>query len=120
VHEGHGWLLRGEDEVACYAYRWVEGHEIKFLLAIAGTTASGHMRNGFAVVSCSQQGQDLHYSAVDPDQSPWEESDELGRPLTREEALDPAGAYPDLWELTDAIALYEPRLESRIVRQHEA
>jgi hypothetical protein len=119
THSGGGWLLRGDEELACYAYRWSESHEVRFVLAVAGTTA-GQMRPSFAVVSCTQIGQDLHYSAVGPADSPWEASETLGRPLLREEALDPAGMYPDLWELTDGVVQHEPRLAERILALHGA
>ncbi|MGO4549585.1 hypothetical protein AB4059_00555 [Lysobacter sp. 2RAF19] len=114
MHQGSGWLLRGDEEIAFYSYRWTDGHEIRFFLAVAGT-ASGHMRQGFAVVSCQRLGDDLYYTAVDSEASPWEDSEMMGRVLSREEALDPHGLYPDLWSLTDAIAQHEPRLAQRIL-----
>jgi hypothetical protein len=117
IHHGTGWLLRGDEELAFYSYRWTEGHEARFYLAVAGTT-SGHMRQGFAVVSCRRRGDDLHYTAVGPEESPWEDSETLGRVLSREEALNPHGLYPDLWSLTDAIAQHEPRLAERILTSH--
>lgn len=114
IHEGSGWLLAGNEERACYSYRWSEGHDVRFILAIAGVTA-GEMRQGFAIVSCAKIGEALQYSAINPEGSPWEASDAIGRPLTREEVLAPEGPYPDLWQLTDAIVQHEPRLAERIL-----
>ena len=119
IHEGGGWLLRGEEEIASYSYRWSEGHEARFKLALVAAQA-GEMRPGFVVVSCNCIGQDLHYSVVDPAESPWASSPSLGRLLSREEALDPNGMYPDLWQLTHTIAANEPRLAERILAWHGA
>jgi hypothetical protein len=114
IFEGSGWLLQGEEELACYAYRWAEGHEMRFMLAIAGTTA-GVMRSGYVVISCARIDESLHYSVVEPDESPWGSSEEYGRPLSREEALASNGLYPDLWQLNDEIVRHEPRLAQRIL-----
>ena len=68
VYEGIGWLLRGDDEIACYLYRWAEGHEVAFSLAVAGTK-DGYMRPGFVSVSCRQKDGDLSYSVTEPTDS---------------------------------------------------
>ena len=114
IYEGEGWLLGGEKEVACYAYRWSEGHGVRFELSVAATI-DGKMRDGFAVVSCTCEDGDLRYSVVDPDQSPWGDSEQLGRALTRDEVLAPDGPYTDIWQLVDAVVSHEPRLAQRIL-----
>ena len=113
THQGTGWLLRGDDELASYRYRWVEGHDIAFSLAVAGTE-SGFMRPGFVAVSCCQKGEDLSYTVIEPPDSPWEDSESLGPVLSRQEALRPNGLYSDLWHLVDTIVEHEPRLAQRI------
>ena len=119
VHQGTGWLLRGEEEAACYRYRWAEGHDVAFSLAVAGTI-EGSMRPGFVAVSCHQKGEDLSYSVTEPADSPWQESESLGPVLSRLEALDANGHYPDLWHLVDTIVQHEPRLAQRISALHGA
>ena len=119
VHEGTGWLLNGTDELACYIYRWTEGHEVAFDLAVAGTEA-GLMRHGFVALSCRQQGGDIHFSVTEPADSPWEDSEELGPVLTRQDALESNGSYTDLWHLVDRIVEHEPRLVQRIKALHVA
>lgn len=113
IFEGAGWLLRGDKEIANYSYRWSDGHEVAFSLAVAGTNAE-HMRDGFVVVSCRQQDTDLSFSVCEPKDAPWGETQHLGSVLTREQALDPQGLYPDLWSLVDSITELEPRLADRI------
>ena len=116
IFEGTGWLLQGDRELANYSYRWSDGHDIAFSLAIAGTDGE-HMRNGFVVVSCRRKDTDLSYSVVEPEDAAWGTTENLGPVLTREQALDPRGLYPDLWSLVDAISELEPRLAARIRSQ---
>ena len=119
VYEGTGWLLRGDDEVACYLYRWAEGHEVAFSLAVAGTK-DGYMRPGFVAVSCRQKGGDMSFSVAEAADSPWQDSESFGPVLSRQEALDSNGLYPDLWHLVDTIVALEPRLAQRISALHGA
>jgi hypothetical protein len=119
IYEGAGWLLQGEDEVACYDYRWSEGHEVAFTMVVAGT-ADGHMRPGQVAVSARQAGGEIIFSVLEPDQSVWTDSEDFGPILSRDEALDPVGLYPDLWSLVDAIVDHESRLVSRIKALHGA
>ena len=114
VFNGTGWLLRGSDEAAFYLYRWADGHEVAFSLAVAGSTQEGHMRPGFVAVSCRQAGADLSYSVSEPQDSPWADSEDFGPVLSRQDALDPQLHYPDLWHLVDTIVELEPRLAQRI------
>ena len=118
IYEGMGILIRDGSDLATYAYRWSEGHESRFSLAIAGVT-DGVMRDGFVVVSSHSVGDDLHFSVVDPADAPWGDTEEFGRVLNRNEALN-GSSYPDLFDLVDAITQYEPRLVSRITTSHGA
>jgi hypothetical protein len=113
IYEGTGWLLEGESEKAFYVYRWAEGHEVAFSLAVAGTVGE-HMRNGFVAISCRQEDSNLNFSVYEAADSPWGDTDEFGPLLSRAQALDPEGLYPDLWGLVDRITELEPRLADRI------
>ena len=106
-------MLAGESEKACYMYRWAEGHEVAFSLAVAGTVGE-HMRDGFVAISCRQKDADLSFSVYEPADAPWGDTDDFGPLLSRTQALDPQGFYPDLWELVDRITELEPRLADRI------
>jgi hypothetical protein len=117
VHQATAWLLHGNDDLACYRYRWAEGHDIVFSLAVAATE-KGYMRPGFVAVSCHRQGENLSYAVIEPAESPWEDSESLGPGLSRQDALDPNGLYPDLWQLVDTIVEHEPRLAQRITALH--
>ena len=116
VFEGEGWLLKGDDEVLFYRYRWADGHRTAFSVAIAATDEGGYMRPGYVAVSCMQKEGQLCFSVTEPYGSSWSDSEEFGPVLTRDLALSPQGVYPDLWQLVDALVEVEPRLAWRISR----
>jgi hypothetical protein len=78
------------------------------------------MRPGFVAVSCRQKGGDMSFSVAEPADSPWQDSESFGPLLSRQEALDSNGLYPDLWHLVDTIVELEPRLAQRISALHGA
>ena len=119
IYEGRGWLLCEGQPVACYEYRWSEGHEVAFALAVSGVDGE-HMREGFVAIGCRQVNGDLSYSVTEAANSPWQESEIFGPLLSRQEALDPSGKYPDLWLLVDAITAREARLSTRILKLFRA
>ena len=119
IHEGSGWLLAGDDEVACYEYRWSEGHEVAFAMVLTGAT-DGYMRPGQVSITAWESGGEMVFSVVEPGQSVWNDSEDFGPVLSRAEALDPTGLYPDLWPLVDAIVDHEPRIAHRIKALHGA
>ena len=114
IFEGEGWLLKGDDEILFYRYRWADGHKTAFSMAIAATDEEGYMRPGFVAVSCTERDGQLCFSVNEPDDSSWSDSKEFGPVLTRDLALNPQGVYPDLWQLVDTLVGVEPRLARRI------
>jgi hypothetical protein len=114
IHEGEGILVADGVDAASYAYRWSEGHEARFHIAVAGVAPDGTMRDGFVVLSASLRDGNLVFAVVEEDESPWASSEFMGRVLSREEALH-GPAYPDLFALTDAITAHEERLSRRIL-----
>ena len=118
IHEGEGILVGDGVDMAWYAYRWSEGHDARFSLAVAGVT-DGHMRDGFVVLSASLRGGNLAFSVMEEAESPWGDSEQLGRVLSREEALE-GPLYPDLFPLADAIVAHDTRLSGRILEALEA
>lgn len=113
IHEGEGILVADGEDLAWYAYRWSEGHDCRFQLAVAGVT-DDEMRDGFVVLSASLKDGDLAFSVVELEDSPWGDSEQLGRVLTRAEALE-GPLYPDLFPLADAIVAHDARLAERIL-----
>lgn len=113
IHEAAGWLRENGDEIACYQYRWSEGHDAAFSMAVAGTTGDV-MRPGHVTVSAHWNDGRLRFSVLEPGASAWDDSDDFGPVQSPERALDPSGLYPDLWTLVDAITRAEPRLAERI------
>jgi len=101
-------------ELAHYGYRWAKGHESRFTLGICALDLQGEPLAGLAVVTARSDGEKLIYTVLKPEQSPWGDSEALGKVLTRRQLLE-EGVIPDLFDLVDAIAASEPRLSSRIL-----
>jgi hypothetical protein len=114
IFEGEGVLLSEDGERAQYAYRWPEGHEGRFTLGICPIDANGSFYAGLAAVTCRNDGSQLIYTVLEPDASPWGDTEATGKVLTREQLLHD-GAIPDLFDLVDAIASREERISSRIM-----
>jgi len=117
IYEGRGALESSGSDVADYWYRWSEGHEARFILAISPCNDHGEPRGGVAVISARIDRGNIVYSVVEPADSPWTGTSTFGPILTREEALK-GPLVPDLFNLVDAIAANEQRLSSRILEGH--
>src|SRR5688572_23044197 len=102
IYEGYGVLRSGQDDLADYWYRWSEGHEQRFCLAISACDSNSSPVGGLAVVSARREGDSLVYTVLEPDQSPWPDSPTFGPVLTREQALS-GQVTPNLFGLVDAI-----------------
>lgn len=114
MHDGYGVLRSGTDDLADYWYRWSDGHESRFHLAISACDSDGNPRGGLAVLSARLEGENLVYTVLEPQESPWPGSPVFGPVLTREQALSGA-IVPGLFALVDAIVAKEERLSSRIL-----
>lgn len=112
VYDGHGWLMSGKRSLAAFWYQWPEGHEGKFVLAIARFDDAEHLIPGVAFVSAEIKDEALRYSVCEPEQSPWADFGPFGAVATRESALQDRDW---LFSLVDAITANDPRLSSRIL-----
>jgi hypothetical protein len=102
--------------VARYWYRWSEGHEGRFALAIASDDAA--IPAGVGVVRAEIRDGSIVYTVLDPVDSPWISFEEFDPHLTRKELLTPQ-CQPVFFELIDLIVAREPRLSSRILALDE-
>jgi hypothetical protein len=120
VYLGHGVLASERNDLANYWYRWSEGHDKRFVLAIRPCNERGTPGSRVAVVSGRVESENLVYSLVDPQDSPWSDSNEFGSVLSRASVLEgPLAA--EVFALVDAITENERRLSSRILEpRHEA
>jgi hypothetical protein len=110
--EGIGVLSTDGIDVARYWYRWSEGHEGRFALAIA--TDDPAVPAGVGVVRAQIRDGSLIYTVLDPDDSPWVSFGEFDPHLTRKDVLTP-DCQRIFFELVDLIVAREPRLASRIL-----
>jgi hypothetical protein len=114
VHEGAGDLQSRARTIAVYWYRWPEGHEGRFTLAVGRISARGDPIPGVLVVLASVGAEQITYTVLDPEDSPWSEFGSFGCALTRSEALSEDNRNT-LFALVDAIAANERRISSRIL-----
>lgn len=111
-------LVRGDQDVAHYGYRWASGHESRFTLGVCALDSAGNPSVGLIVVSAHSNGVDLIYRVCDPEESPWGSSESLGKVQTRRAVLD-ENVLPEIFNLVDAIAAREPRIYSRVLAENE-
>lgn len=114
IHEGEGVLCSDAGDLADYGYQWSEGHEARFTLGVAPLDAQGNRHIGIAVVACRNEDGCLVYTLLDPEDAPWQESEDFGPILGRRELLDDK-FIADLFGLIDAIVAHEPRIATRIL-----
>ncbi len=114
IYEGAGELQSNGTAVASYWYRWSEGHEGRFTLAIGRRGPGGVSKAGVAVVAARIEGDSLIYRVLDPDDSPWKHFSDFGPPLTRDQALADE-LRGRVFELVDLIAAREARISDRIL-----
>lgn len=119
MFDGCGILRSGGNDLADYWYRWSDGHEQRFYLAISACDSNCFPVGGLAVFSAHGDGQGISYSVLGPEQSPWPSHPTFGPVLTREQVLS-GSIVPDVFALVDAIAANESRLASRILNAYGA
>jgi hypothetical protein len=112
IYWGHGWLDSSNASLAAYWYQWSEGHQGRFVLAIARFDSDENLIPGVASVSGHIETDAIHYSILEPSETSWMNLSRFGPLLSREAAL-PDKAH--LFELVDAISANDQRLSARIL-----
>ena len=116
TYSGAGELASSTVVLADYWYRWTEGHEGRFALALAFRNEVGEeIEDGGVVVVSGQVSPDnIVYAVLSPENSPWSDFGAFGKVRDREDALARAESTR-LFEFVDAISAGEHRLASRIL-----
>lgn len=114
IYEGAGDLQSEAGTIAVYWYRWPEGHEGRFTLAVGRVSAQGDPMSGVLVVVAAVDAERITYTVLGPEDSPWSAFGSFGGPLTRSEALSEDNRNT-LFALVDAIAANERRISNRIL-----
>ena len=110
MYEGCGELQSHDSVIADYWYRWSEGHEGRFTLAV-GLYAHGERLGQVAVLSSRITDGNIIYTVLEPTASPWTDFGPFGSVVPREQAL----ALPNLFNVVDAIAANESRISTRVL-----
>ena len=111
VYEGCGELQSQDSLIADYWYRWSEGHEGRFTLAVGLYDQHGERLGQVAVLSTRIADGNIIYTVLEPADSPWTDFGPFGSVLSREQAL----ALPNLFNVVDAISANESRVSARIL-----
>ena len=116
IYSGYGELQTDTVALADYWYRWPEGHAGRFTLAVAIRDELGEPveQGGVVVLSARVDSDNIVYSVLRPEDSPWDDFGAYGRVIDRETALARAGST-NLFSIVDAISANERRLSSRIL-----
>jgi hypothetical protein len=96
-------------EIAIYWYRWPEGHQGLFAIAIAWEADASYVATTLGEATLDG----IRYTALDQSQSPFGDTSEFGVHLDRAELLE----LPDadvFWSYVDVVAANEPNLMPRI------
>ena len=116
MFEGEGILNSELGELAYYAYQWSEGHQARFKLGICALKENAEIIPGLAAVSCHFNGESLIYTVLEPEESPWGDSDDLGAVLSRNQVLE-ENKIPNIFSLVDAISANDKRISGKILSE---
>ncbi len=116
IFEAEGILNSEHGELAYYAYQWSDGHQAKFKLGICALNDNSEIIPGLAAVSCHFNGESLIYSILEPEDSPWGDSEALGAVFSRKEILE-ENRIPNIFPIVDAIAANDKRISRKILSE---
>lgn len=111
VYAAAGSVEYDDAPVADYWYRWSDGHEGRFELAVR-FGAAGEERVVLAQGNVTDG--DIQFGLLDPEAS-WPSLSKVGRTLDRNQALADEW-HPEFWDFFDAVAELEPRLRAHMAR----
>lgn len=112
VQWGHGWLVSEERSLAAFWYRWSEGHQGRFDLAVARFDERDVLVPGVVCLQAQIEGQSLIYGVLEPSAAPWSNFGAFG-PIEERSAALQDGAR--VFSLVDAITANDGRLSVRIL-----
>lgn len=116
MFEAEGVLNSERGEIAYYAYQWSDGHQARFKLGICALSESSEVIPGLVAVSCQFNGERLVYSILEPEDSPWGDSEAFGAVLSRNDVLE-KNRIPNIFFIVDAIAANDRRISRKILSE---
>ena len=89
---GHGFVYKGRTAHAIYGAAWSVMHSrptVNFALAIGDWDDTGRRKDHTVCfgIRVSDDGDDVTFQVIDPEESPWPNSDLMGTMLCRSESL---------------------------------
>lgn len=115
MYSGCGGIVVDDEEVAGYWYRWSEGHEGRFVIAIAWEENEDYVATAWG--DAAPEG--ISYGIQEISDSPWGEMSDYGRHLGRQELLESIGLRTTFFELGDILAANESNLSLRIKERYD-
>lgn len=110
VFSACGGIVIDGEEVAGYWYRWSEGHEGRFEIALAWVNDEAYVATAWGHTSV----EGIQYGVNEVDDSPWGDMSEYGTHLGRQSLLNLPAERGKFFELADTLAVHEPNLSKRI------
>jgi hypothetical protein len=112
IYWGHGWLDSPNGALAAYWYQWSEGHQGRFVVAVARFAGDETLIPGITSVSACIENEAIQYSVLEPGATTWPDLSRFGPLLSREAALQHKSK---IFALVDAITANDQRISSRIL-----
>lgn len=112
IYWGQGWLESSKATLAAYWYQWSEGHQGRFMLAVARFDSKEVLIPGVVSVSACIEADAIQYSVLEPSEAHWPDLSRFGPLLDRQEALQHKS---EIFALIDAVTANDRRLSTRIL-----
>jgi hypothetical protein len=104
-----GAIIADGREIASYWYRWPEGHEGRFAIAVAWDDGEPFVAT--ATAQASRLG--IRYGLHEVPECPFGDMSDYGRHVGRSELMSLPAART-FWKFVDVIASHEPNLHPRV------
>lgn len=112
IYWGQGWLESPPATLATYWYQWSEGHQGRFMLALARFDSEEVLIPGVVSVSACIEADAIQYSILEPSGAHWPDLSRFGSLLGRDAALQHKA---EIFVLIDAITANDQRISTRIL-----
>lgn len=116
IYSGCGELEAEGTTIADYWYRWSEGHQGRFNLAIAFRDSKGEPveDGGVVAIAVRIDSGNIIYTVQEPEEAPWSDFGAYGRVMSRALALREAQAT-NLFNIAGAVSANERRISTRVL-----
>ncbi|MGB1563190.1 MAG: hypothetical protein ACPHN2_16985 [Sinimarinibacterium flocculans] len=116
IFSGCGTLKAEGVAIADDWYRWPEGHQGQFSLALASRNSGGEPVDdgGVVAIAVRLDGEKIIYTVQEPEEAPWSDFGAYGKLVSRALALREAPVR-NLFHIAGAVSANERRISTRVL-----